>query len=293
MLGTGFQPRRKREVIHGPLISAIPDNEDGKNKAINRSSMMIPPNSTNEDIIGQSLQEMIFQDGLLGQKKAPVNAIPGNGPLISAIPINKEEVKPVNTLDQGLVGKMQSREAYLKSKTVSKDPKSRNSENNPTTTTMNHNIYQSYYGYQNPLYNGQNYSSLQVTNEMNINSNAFSPYANQGVNSQLNTAQVRPMGYIPIEYQQAFMYQQYQQHLYALEVQNRSKEKKKSKKKKDKKKDKKKKESIAPVIPPHMVNYYMQGYMNSTYPGPAIHNVSEPIARPAIVSSSEESDESA
>lgn len=334
MLGTGFQPRRKKEVINGPLISAISGNEDSKNKSGNRASVIpslndpiqgqsskdlffqdgllgqkkvnsniaagngplisaIPINkeAANDQIHVQSSKEIIFQDGLLGQKKVNANITAGNGPLITAIPINKEEVKAPHTLDQGLLGQMQSREAYIKSKMGVKGTFSaRQSTINPSNTAANQNAYQTYYGYPNPTYNAQNYLTPQSLNN-NILQQAYNypptQYSNQGVNSPLSAGYVGPVGYMPIEYQQALMYQQY---MYALETQNKSKEKKKKKKSKKKDKKTKKKESNTPVMPFQMMQY-PPGYLVSAYPESTGQGPSGSIVS-RIESSSEESEES-
>lgn len=318
MLGTGLQPRRKKEIINGPLISAIPASTTTIDKKIIPDRI---PLDSKADDINFTLEDMIFQDGLLGQKKQHVSHVTGNGLLISAIPINKDEVKPVNSLehglvgkmqtreilgqkklhgshgplisaipiatdeikqvnslDQGLVGKMQSRESFMmKSKAVEKEAHSRQSYIHPNPVPTSSTVYQNYYGY--PNYAGQSNSFIMPSNDstyfQNVNS-SFSHVANLGHPSVYGNS----MGNLPIEYQQALMYQQY---MYAIEAQQKPKKKKKSKKKK------KKKESMVPpnTMNPQMVPYYMHGYITSSYP--------ENVIRPSETqrpSSSEESEES-
>ena len=240
---------------------------------------------------------MIFQDGLLGQKKTPIVTYTGHGPLISSIPKGKEEINPVHSLDQGLVGQMQTRESLIsKSKTPSRKEVSRQSQINPshgdsalqssTLPTVNPSFYQN----QAPFYYGQNLNpGSDASMPMNPYAHYYPSYFTQTPNAPIGL-HGNQMGYIPMEYHQAIMYQQY---MYALESQKKSKSKKKSKKKKDKKdKKKKQKEGISNMDPQYFA-FYPQNYVASVPQENVIQEASvEATKLPLEESSSEESDQS-
>ena len=271
-------PKSKKDPIQGPLILAIPKN-DKKNRSSLLPSSNVPDdgffgNSNRNSILEPSEEaienhdEFLFQGGLLGQKKSYIAIPKGNGPLISAIPSSKDLPKPVNTVDHGLVGQMQSRENFMRQSKVTTNESSNRSSKFLNIAPTSHSGLNAEY-----VYLGR--GSYSENGHVNFTPPLDARYS------------ANPNAFMSMEYQ-AFMYQQY---MHALQSQKKVKSKKSSRKKKGKR-GKEGKEKIQ--LPESIVWPYFMPHPSQIMPDMQINNppVFTKEAQSLPIDSSEESDES-